>query len=515
MSNNDPHINEIIVIFTSTFITIENATTSLSDPCIENNKVCTDEHCYLKLRITPTKNGKDIQSIDIYYSDPNSVPSHINEKIDDEFTFRSLFYSTGDIGESLLERIVTYMRSLPPDEVSVIIKEYEKYIENGVILDGLIAGIAAYMAFLFLNENSVFMNQMPFQFGSPWMVNSGNIVNRNMFQYLSLPLTSLAKVSHDVLLQLILFIQSFINIWDPLFIDGPVIGSSNEARLCVEIISGFSQHISSLFAETISQNSIMVKQIHSVEDKLQSYIDSAISRMHREVHNLILDTKRSTKELVDDINKQLNFTDDTVKEKKLKLIESNLTDRINEKIQTELDASYESIKDISHEYSRTESEKQNTNLTTRCNKVGSKIRCGCELCSHIVVVSTADPKNLTNVMNDRKEKGLNNILANTDHHIEISHDEHGFVESRTIEIPISNGAKIKIGAESKNMENISNCGFTEGNINNNDRLGDVRITNLPWNRRRNNLVKKTKSSPTTGCEQNSHPQRIFDPPEIS
>jgi hypothetical protein len=288
--NAPPRIQVTTVVFTPTSTDIFTSS-DLSEP-IDVNQQSSDSP-YLRLTVFPTSNGKNIQSIEIYYFNPTMNPPRLNEILDNPEILAAMAFSMNGNDTTFLDKLTTYMRSLPSDDVSVIIKEYTKYINGGLIIDGFVAGIASYLAFLLLNENSVFVNQMPFQFCAPFNIDSCNSVNRNMFQYISFPLTSLCKISHNILLQLVLFIQSFINIWDPLFIDGPVIGPTSETRMCMDIISGFSHYVSSSLAHTQSQNDIISQQLSSLESRLQSHVDITISKMKRELHNLIVDTRAS------------------------------------------------------------------------------------------------------------------------------------------------------------------------------------------------------------------------------
>lgn len=227
----------------------------------------------LKIHIIPTRDKTNINSIVISYSN-NSV--HINEEIDDPNVFTSLIYSMKGNGETLISRAGEYMNQLEEDEVSVIIKEYSKYIKDGIVFDALVAGIGSYIALLALMENGAFVGQLPFEFGVPWSVASGNTVNGNMFRYMSLPLTSLRKISKDVLLQLVFFVESFINIWSPLFHSGPDIGTNNETRACIEIIGGFSQHILCMgdsLKEYVVENSDVPALRKLLENAVEKIVD--------------------------------------------------------------------------------------------------------------------------------------------------------------------------------------------------------------------------------------------------
>lgn len=330
MASTDPRIHTTTVIFTPTSTVIDAHATV---PCTP----------YLRVQISPTKNGRDIESIKVWYSNSTAVPSRLNEEITDENTFQALVFHVKGSGPTLLDKVTKYMRNLSPDEVSIVIKEYTKCITDGGVLDGFIAGIGAYMAFLLLNENGVFANQMPFQFSVIHTVRSGLSLTRNMFQYLGLVLISLSRAAQGILLQLITFIQSFINIWEPLFIDGPHIDSTHQARMAMEVISGFSQHVSTSLAETRELNAIMSKRLESVETRLQSYVDDALTKMRREVGNLVTEARGTIKELSTDLRSQLGFIDDTVKDALSARVETQLRERIRELIETELEASQEHI----------------------------------------------------------------------------------------------------------------------------------------------------------------------------
>ena len=255
-----------------------------------NSKITTKS--LLKVYIVPTRDKVNIESIKISYVN-DSV--HINEEVDDINMFTSLVYSMKGDGDTLTSRAKEYINQLQEDEVSVIVKEYSKYIKEGIVFDALIAGIGSYVALLSLMENGAFVGQLPFEFGVPWRVDSGNAVNGNMFRYMSLPLASLRKISQGILLQLTLFVESFINIWGPLFHPGPIIGTNTESKACIEIISGFSQHILSMgdsLKEYVIQNSDTAT--------LKTILEDASNKIVEMSHKLEESTKR-----IDELSEQL------------------------------------------------------------------------------------------------------------------------------------------------------------------------------------------------------------------
>jgi hypothetical protein len=274
--------NETVVYFTQDSTSINSKISSKSS---------------LKIQIIPTEDKTEINSIKISYF--NGI-SQINEEIDDANIFSALTCSLNGIGDTLVEKITSYMNNLEEDEICVIIKEYSKYINDGVLFDALVAGIGSYLALLVLIENGAFVGQFPFEFSVPCSVCSGNTINGNMFKYMSLPLISLRKLSQGVLLQLVIFVESFINIWSPLFLEGPSISTMNESKVCLEIISGFSQHILSQKTEN-------------------SYMSENYEQFFRKCENLLQESSNKIMQLTNKVNEL------SEKVKELKLISSKET----------------------------------------------------------------------------------------------------------------------------------------------------------------------------------------------
>jgi len=246
-------IRNINVIFTSSGTTITETVREIKEP-------------YLKIEIKPSETGGDIGEINIVYN-------NMREIIDDEEYLRGLKYNMNKEGDNTVERAIVYMKELGEEEVGVIVQEYMKYIENGVVLDGLISGMAAYITFLVLNEKGVFRDEMLYEFSIPYTVSDNSVMNRNLFKHLSLVLTSLSRVSKGILRQLVIFVQSFINIWEPLYINGPAITTEMEARMATDIISGLSQYVAEELAKTKISNEMTLKRINDVENKIQMYMD--------------------------------------------------------------------------------------------------------------------------------------------------------------------------------------------------------------------------------------------------
>lgn len=287
MNNIDPRIHFTTVTFTPTTTIISNEVETTTPP-------------YLRVEIAPSNDGCHIDNIHVTYCDPEAVPPRLSEDVADYSVFRRLSAHVKGVGHTFIHKVSSYLTTLPQEEIAIIIKEYTRYIPNGVVLDGFIAGIGAYLAFLLLNENGNFMNQFPFQFGTLYTVESGMTMTRNMFNYISLVLTSLARIANGITLQLVSFIQTFINLWEPLFLDGPQIDPSHQARLAIDVISGYSANITA-----------QMKQLQDVEQRLQSYVDNALAKVRREINNLTIEARDAVREL--NTNLPTRIVDETIR----------------------------------------------------------------------------------------------------------------------------------------------------------------------------------------------------------
>lgn len=278
--------------------------------------------------------GDDLTSIKYQYYNPVDKVTRLVGTIDDETTLSGLKCSLIGDDESIISKIRRYANSLPSDELSIIVNQYENYVD-GTFLDGVLAGIVGYLVFLHLLETPIFVNQLPFQFNIPFRANSGLIVNRNMFNYLSLILTSLIRSTSGLLQHFTSFIQEFINIWEPMFTDGPVIGVSNETRMCLEVITGFSHHLTRKASSMKSDQDDVNNSIGAIEKRLQSMVDQAINRMRRDMNNLVIDTQKSISSLHAELSDErlrarvAAQVRDTVKSEFEAQINATVTEKVN------------------------------------------------------------------------------------------------------------------------------------------------------------------------------------------
>jgi len=294
------HLRDLIVTFTPDDIDISTSTKNVTGN-------------YLRLEISTSTDRSNLRSVKIRYINDGSRPVRINEELSDEIIFRGLTLSMKGDAESLAEKATVYANTLPKDDIAAILKEYSKFIVDGTVLDGLTAGIASYLAFMLLVEHSTFANQMPFQFTTPNSARSGNSVNYNMLQYAGLPLSALSRTADGILLQLVTFVQSFINIWSPMFTQGPVIGGNNELRLALDIISGYSDHVTKILTETKAANEGLQAAADKTVRDMETKLTQMMAKIQRDTNNLLATTRETTESLREEITKtQGRMLDDEI-----------------------------------------------------------------------------------------------------------------------------------------------------------------------------------------------------------
>ena len=257
---------------------------------VTESQVSEAENEYIQITVGVSADGRDIKRIEVTYV---SADLRIQEELSNGTVFQSATLSMKGIGESFLDRVQEYAGTLSSDDIAIIKQEYSVWIRDGTFLDAVLEGLGAYLGFIFMNENGVFANQMPFQFTLPCAVQSGNTVNSNMFEYVSLPLTAVSRASSGPLREFAVFVQTFINIWTPLFLPGPIVTSAIESRLALEIISGYANHVNSEFAEIQRQHAELLEH----QDNIHKRCDDAVARMQRELANLVIATQESLNEL--------------------------------------------------------------------------------------------------------------------------------------------------------------------------------------------------------------------------
>jgi hypothetical protein len=234
---------------------------------------------YLHIRTLPTRSGDNLASISIRYG-------NVTHNLDDSNIMSSITHSLVNANNSLADSANNYIAELSDEDRNTILLEYSKYMTEGIILDGLIAGIAAYYALLTLFENHPEL--FPIQFNLPENTESGLILSCNMLQYIRLALLALVKIVCDpILLKLIVLVLSFINIWEPVFFQADI-DPDYGMELTVEIITGLTEYTCTKLERAQTRHLEITKsEQHNYRtelNRLQNQINDLNSKIQKLMH---------------------------------------------------------------------------------------------------------------------------------------------------------------------------------------------------------------------------------------
>jgi len=289
---NTDYQNIIHILFTDYNIHISN----------NDNNDNNDNNNHIKISIYIKYNN--IHSIGIIYNNKNHK---INKIIDSSSYINNINNSINSIGNNFISKLHTYIETLPPNDLSIINNEYNKY--NFDIMGCLIAGISSYFIFAFLNDDSYFSSILHFQIP----ISSENILNNPMAKLYRNILTPLSKLSTGLIKNLINFIISFLNLSENIFINNITICITTQFDILSDTLSSF---LSNIFYIIDSNTSELLDQ------KLSKFVllEQKLSKLE------LLEQKLNKLELLEQklSNNSLNNL-----ENRINIIESKFTDMCN------------------------------------------------------------------------------------------------------------------------------------------------------------------------------------------
>ena len=227
---------------------------------------CNDSSLSVSLQTIPRSITKIISIVVV--PDHNSLKCKLS--IDNStYTIRNDNISSFLVGSgSPVDKLSFYINSLSNSQLNLIQKEYLRYIEDGILSDGFISGLACYLVLCFLINNDLIPD---YHLSIP----HDDIVNTNMFTYITIALHSLS-MSDTYISHLASYVQSFINIWEPLFISGPTIKPQYYATLSIDVISAITRQVHS--------------QLHTLQQQqyaLYTALNSNLNTHHtKDIHHL-------------------------------------------------------------------------------------------------------------------------------------------------------------------------------------------------------------------------------------
>ena len=301
MNNND-YQNNIYILFSNNDIHIS----------YDNNHDITSNIPHIKINVSMKLNN--IDKIIIIYNDKNH---NFIKIIDDIQHINYINNSINSIGNNFISKLHTYIETLPPDDLSIINNEYKHYDFD--IMGCLIAGIASYFIFAFLNDDAYFSSILHFQIP----ISSENILNNPMAKLYRNILTPLSKLSTGLIKNLINFIISFLNLSENIFINNITICITTQFDILSDTLSSF---LSNIFYIIDSNTSELLDQKLSKFVLLEQKL-SKLELLEQKLNKLeLLEQKLNKLELLEQklSNNSLNNL-----ENRINIIESKFTDMCN------------------------------------------------------------------------------------------------------------------------------------------------------------------------------------------
>lgn len=210
---------------------------------------------YILLQIKASNNGDELEEIHIVVAlDYFIFNKTIGIEELDLIKYRMI---GGSEEESLLERLVCYLKRIPEEEIERVIG-WKKASDNFVIC------VSLYLSLLFMFVGREVWNYIPFQFPLPLSRVDVNCLGQGLFKYLQFPYQTEVSISslHPILREMFSSSLELINVWGSAF----EIGTTYEtSKLVIEVLSSYVTYIIGVMGE-VGDLSCRLKK---VEDEIE------------------------------------------------------------------------------------------------------------------------------------------------------------------------------------------------------------------------------------------------------
>lgn len=276
---------------------------------------------YFALFINPSKDEENIESVYASYSDGDR---RYTKMLDTEVQNIGLFLNSDTLKQSgsLSEKVSQYLSfytntdvlalSVDPigDTDGLISSPSSSSTQMGV--DAFVIGVSGYLiACNFLMEEDVYMT-LPFTFTLPFHTVGENLLNTNMFKYMSYPST--AVVTHSTYCSpRVLFehILQFCNEWGPIFDDGPIVDfnpaimdtTAGYCKLVVSDLSMFQENTLFMRDEMMNMQTEMKNTIESFTKSTTRQMQDQRSLISGEVERVLTQKADEMQELKNNIER--------------------------------------------------------------------------------------------------------------------------------------------------------------------------------------------------------------------
>lgn len=239
--------------------------------------------------------GDHLSTIKITYKDGEGKIHEFNI-----FELEHLHNSMNGEYKNIEKALEAYLKNLSDEEKNMIINEYSNYLSNITLIQAFLVSLASYISFIFLHENNLL--NLPFSYN---LGDTSDMCNQNMFEFLSLPLMAINKGTKGVLQKFSSFVQVFINLWSPLFVQGSAIDSYRTTRLAIEIVTGLSIYIHDKLSSIEVNQEILMDNAKSVLNS-----ESILERIEK-LERKLLDVAIANESDVDKITEITKVTEGT------------------------------------------------------------------------------------------------------------------------------------------------------------------------------------------------------------
>jgi len=281
---------------------------------------------YLILYVEPNESGRDVGAARAIYHDGNR---RFTTTLNNEVQNVGLFLNSETLKEgNLADKVAQYLSFYSEADVSDMARDplvdtsgaiMNPTVDNPLQmgLDAFVIGVAGYLASLkFLLEDDVYAN-LPFSFSLPFHTVNENVLNTNMFKYMSHPCTAVVTHSTYCSSRLLLdHILRFCNEWGPIFDDGPTMDFTPSI---LDTVSGYCK-LTVTDMSDFQQNALMLRDEMS---NLQSELRTGGEEM---LENVKTNVKHMVSLLRDEMVKEFKDREQRMRIKMEDLFEEKLDD---------------------------------------------------------------------------------------------------------------------------------------------------------------------------------------------
>lgn len=232
----------------------------------------------LTVIIEATHDGQDIKSASFVYVNKDKKITH---SLDPDKILATIIFHINEVycGDTLLSKLRSYLSTIDINDLARVIPCENSTSIKQCIIDHFITRLIGYISSLYLLLNCDLWECLPFSFTIPIREVTSNVLYQSLFRYLSYPLQGMLSLMGDVPeKQLFLCMTEFINIWSPLFDEGPHYDTS---RVMMEVSTAFFSQMACIMTTIKSYGVNLNCDNNSNCDEIRTEINSINYRINK------------------------------------------------------------------------------------------------------------------------------------------------------------------------------------------------------------------------------------------